>query len=111
VFFEGDHMPHLDTILELPKGWGIAYFERPKDFIKVYEKLRGHACVMGGIPVTLLHSGTPEKVEEYVRKLLEATASNEGLIPAPGVAEIAPEVPDANIRAFINAALKYSAKK
>ncbi len=107
VFFEGDHMPHVDTILELPKGWGIAYFERPKDFIKVYEKLRGHSCVMGGIPVSLLHSGTPKKIDEYVKKLLKATAPNEGLILAPGVAEITPETPDANLKALINAALKY----
>jgi len=28
VFFEGDHSPHVDTILELPKGWGVGYFER-----------------------------------------------------------------------------------
>lgn len=111
VFFEGDHMPHIDTILELPKGWGIGMFERPRDFIKVYEKLKGHTCVMGGIPVTLLQSGTPEKIEEYVRKLIEATAPNEGLILAPGVAEVASETSNENIRAFINAVLKYSTRR
>lgn len=28
VFFEGHHDAHLETILDLPKGWGIAYFEK-----------------------------------------------------------------------------------
>jgi len=57
VFFEGRHEQHLETILELPKGWGVAYFEKT-DVVKAKEVLKDHTCVMGGIPISLIASGT-----------------------------------------------------
>lgn len=108
VFCEGDHSPHVDTLLELPKGWGIAWFERPKNFIKVWEKLKGHTTVMGGVPVPLLVGGTPEKIEEYIKNLLNQVKLEGGFILSPGVAFGLPRgTPIANVRAYINAALKY----
>jgi uroporphyrinogen-III decarboxylase len=108
IFFRGDHSPHIDTILELPRGWGIGYFERPKDFIKdVWRKLKGHTVVMGGIPNTLLREGTPEKIDEYVKNLLREVGPEPGFILAPGVEEIEPTTPTINVKALINAALKY----
>ncbi|MHA1581555.1 MAG: uroporphyrinogen decarboxylase family protein, partial [Candidatus Baldrarchaeia archaeon] len=108
IFFEGDHTPHVDTILELPKGWGVAWFERPRDFIKdVWEKLKGHTCVMGGVPTNLLIGGTPEKIEEYVKNLLNQTKSEGGFILSTGIAELPKETPKQNVRAYVNAALKY----
>jgi hypothetical protein len=65
VFFEGHHEPHLETILELPKGWGIAYFEKT-DVVKAKEILKDHSCVMGGLPITLLVGGTPASID-YTR--------------------------------------------
>lgn len=106
ILFEGDHTPHLDTILELPKGWGIGVFERV-DILKVWSKLKGHTCVAGGIPTSLLVGGTPEKIEDHVRKLLEEVRGEGGFVLAPGVAEVDPATPDANLRAMINAVLKY----
>ena len=106
VLFEGDHTPHLDTILELPKGWGIGVFERA-DIRKVWEKLKGHTCVAGGITPGQLTGWSPEKIEEYVKKLIEDLAPEGGFILAPGVAEIDPAIPDANLKALINAVLKY----
>lgn len=107
VFFEGDHTPHLDTILELPKGWGIGWFERPRDFMEVWRKLKGHTVVMGGVPLGLICGGPPEKIEEHVKKILEEVKPDGGFILAPGVADIPPETPEANIRALVNALLKY----
>ncbi|MEM0100199.1 MAG: uroporphyrinogen decarboxylase family protein [Desulfurococcaceae archaeon] len=106
ILFEGDHTPHLETILELPKGWGIGVFERA-DIRKVKEVLGGHTCIAGGIPTSLLIGGTPEKIEEYVKKLIEDVGKDGGFILAPGVAEVDPSTPEANIRSLINAVLKY----
>jgi len=106
VFFEGDHYPHVDTILELPKGWGIGWFERPRDFLKVWEKLKGHTVVMGGIPVSLMVSGTPEKIEEHVKKIIDAVKPEGGFILAPA-AELPRGTPVENVRALINAVEKY----
>ncbi len=47
VFFEGQHEQHLETILDLPRGWGVAYFEKT-DVVKAKELLKNHTCVMGG---------------------------------------------------------------
>jgi hypothetical protein len=107
MLIEGDHTPHLDTLLELPKGWGIGWFEKPKNFIKVWETLKGHTIVMGGVPTTLLISGTPEKIEEYVKNLLNNIKPEGGFIVAPTVMDLPKETPIANIRAFINAVEKY----
>ncbi|MEM0368577.1 MAG: uroporphyrinogen decarboxylase family protein [Desulfurococcaceae archaeon] len=106
VLFEGDHTPHLETILELPKGWGIGVFERA-DIRKVRKVLKGHTCIAGGIPLSLLLHATPEKIDSYVRELIRDVAPEGGFVVSPSIADIPPEVPDANLRALINAVLKY----
>jgi uroporphyrinogen-III decarboxylase len=106
VLFEGDHTPHLDTILELPRGWGIGVFERG-DIRKIKKRLEGHTCVAGGITPGQLIGWSPEKIEEYIKKLIEDLAPGGGFVIAPGVAEIDPATPSENLRALINAVLKY----
>ena len=110
VFFEGDHTPHLETLLELPKGWGIAWFEKT-DLRKAKKVLDGHTCIMGGIPTNLLLSATPEKIEKYVKEIISDLAPGGGYILSTGVADIPPETPIANLRALINAVLKYGSYK
>lgn len=107
VFFEGDHLPHVETILELPKGWGIAWFERPRDFLKVWETLKGHTTVMGGVPVSLIAGSTPERIDEYIKNLLNQIKPEGGFMLSPGVNELPAGTPIANVKAYINAALKY----
>lgn len=109
VFFEGDHLPHVETILELPKGWGIAWFEKPRDFVAVWEKLKGHTTVQGGVPLSLIAGGTPEKIDEYVKNLMARIKPEGGFILSPGTIELPAGTAIANLRAYINAALKYGA--
>jgi len=106
VFFEGRHDAHLETILELPKGWGVAYFEKT-DVVKAKKLLQGHACVMGGIPISLIVGGTPAEIEKYVKNLLEQVKPGGGFILAPGIATAPKETPVENIRALIEAVEKY----
>ena len=106
VFFEGQHEHHLETLLELPKGWGVAGFEKT-DVVKAKELLKGHTCIMGGLPVSLLVSGTPETIDEYVKNLLEKVKLGGGFILASGVGSIPVEVPIENVTAIIEAVEKY----
>ncbi|MFO7151873.1 MAG: uroporphyrinogen decarboxylase family protein [Bacillota bacterium] len=106
VFFEGKHDPHLETILELPKGWGIAYFEKT-DVVKAKEVLKGHTCVMGGLPMSLIVGGTPEQIDEHVKNLLEKVKPGGGFILAPGVSTAPRETPAENIKALAEAVEKY----
>ncbi|MCF6096489.1 hypothetical protein L1766_05625 [Thermovorax subterraneus] len=106
VFFEGRHDAHLETILELPKGWGIAYFEKT-DVVKAKQLLKGHTCVMGGIPVGLLVGGTPEKIKEYIKNLLEQVKPGGGFILAAGVGSVPADTPVENLKAVIEAVELY----
>jgi len=110
ILFEGDHTPHLDTLLELPKGWGIGVFEKG-DIKMIKKKLEGHTIVAGGLSNAFLISATPEKIEEYVKNLLKDVAPGGGFILAPGVAEVDPAVPDVNLKAVINTVLKYGTRR
>ncbi|GLI19903.1 hypothetical protein TSYNTROOL_16180 [Tepidanaerobacter syntrophicus] len=106
VFFEGYHDAHLETILELPRGWGIAYFEKT-DVIKAKEVLKNHTCVMGGLPISLLVSATPQEIDKYVKNLLEKVKPDGGFILSPNIGTAPRETPVENISALINAVEKY----
>lgn len=86
-------------MLELPKGWGLGLFEKG-DIRKIKRVLEGHTCIVDGIPVSLLLHATPEKVEEYVKRLIEDISPGGGLILTTGVVEIPPEAPNANLIAL-----------
>jgi uroporphyrinogen-III decarboxylase len=106
VFFEGRHDAHLETILELPKGWGVAYFEKT-DVVKAKKLLQGHTCIMGGIPMGLVNGGTPAEIDEYIKNLIEQMKPGGGFILAPGVNVAPADTPLENIRAVIEAVEKY----
>jgi len=107
VFFEGDYTPFINTIKELPKGWGIAWFEKT-DIRKAKEILGGHTCILGGIPISLLISGTPNKIKDYVKKLLEDIKPGGGVILSSNIAlGLTKEVPLENIKTLINTVKRY----
>ncbi|MEM1586730.1 MAG: uroporphyrinogen decarboxylase family protein [Candidatus Bathyarchaeia archaeon] len=99
VFFEGWHDAHLETILDLPRGWGVALFEKT-DVRKAKKVLAGHTCVMGGVPSSLLLEASPDKVKEYIKNLLKEVKVGGGFILANSV-EIPKDVPSENLRALI----------
>lgn len=106
VFFEGKHEPHLETILDLPAGWGVAYFEKT-DVVKAKEVLKDHTCIMGGVPVSLIVTGTPHSIDAYVKDLLEKMKPGGGFILSPSVGNAPRGTPVENIRALIEAVEKY----
>lgn len=105
IFYEGDQTPHLETMLEAPKGKTVAYFERA-DLRKAKEVLGGHTCIMGGMPGSLLVGGTPGKVEEYVKELLEDLKPGGGFALAPAEASSLDVKPE-NLKAMTDAVKKY----
>lgn len=90
-----------------PKGWGIAHFERPRDFTAVWEKLKGHTTIVGGVLISLMASGIPKQIDEYVKNLVAKIKPKGGFILSPRVSELSVDTSVANVRAYINAALKY----
>ncbi len=72
-----DHL--LDTLLELPKGKAIAWFDRTSP-IKAKEIIGNHMCIAGGISPALLIGGTQEEVDTHVKSLVEEMKNASGFI-------------------------------
>ena len=105
-FAEGNYMPRLDTIRDMPDGKVIWYFET-MDMGKAKEVFRGNACIAGNLPVSVLCTGTPSEVKEACRKLIETCAPGGGYI-LTAAASVNEGNPD-NFRAMMEAAKEYGA--
>jgi uroporphyrinogen-III decarboxylase len=105
IFYEGYHDAHLETILELPRGKTVSRFEKT-DLKRAKEVIGDHSCIVGGPPSSLFIGGTPAKVEEYVRGLLEDVKPGGGFILSPAVSIPGNARPE-NVRALLRAAERY----
>ncbi|MDE4908155.1 hypothetical protein L0665_05975 [Methanogenium marinum] len=106
VFFEGRHDAHLETLLDLPKGKIIAVFDKT-DPRKVRDVLGDHVILSSGPPNSLLIGGTPQKVDDYMKSMLDDCKEG-GLLIFPGVdGGISGEAKPENVRAVIDAVKKY----
>lgn len=92
VFFNGDCTSRLKYLLELPPGRVLIHFEKT-DIFKAKEVLRGHMCIEGNVPVSLLQTGTAREVTDYCRKLIDVVGRGGGLIMSSSapVDEVKPE--------------------
>ncbi|TFF63751.1 MAG: hypothetical protein EU521_00445 [Promethearchaeota archaeon] len=77
--FQGRYDHLLDTLLELPEGKVILWFDKT-DLSKVKEVVGDKYCIAGGIPSSLLIGGTPEKVTQHVKDTLEKFKPGGGFI-------------------------------
>ncbi|NTU60634.1 MAG: uroporphyrinogen decarboxylase, partial [Deltaproteobacteria bacterium] len=70
VFVEGDFTSRLKYLADVPPGKVCYHFERtPIETAKA--ALRERACVRGGVPLSLLATGTPGEVRALCRRLIE----------------------------------------
>lgn len=108
LYCEGDYTPRLKYIKDVPQGKVVYHFERV-DMAKAKEVLGGTACIMGGLPNSLLVSGTPEEVKEYCKRLVDVAGKDGGYIMAPGalVDEAKPE----NLKAMFDFTHEYGVYK
>jgi hypothetical protein len=83
MFAEGSYESRLEIIRDLPKGRAIWYFDRT-DMARAKEALGDVACLMGNVPVSLIHSGTTQEVEAYCRKLIDTAGRGGGYILTTG---------------------------
>lgn len=106
VLFEGRHDAHLETLLEAPKGKVVGVFEKT-DPRKVREVLGNHVILVSGPTNSLLIGGTPQKVEEFMKKLLEDCKEG-GMMIWPGVdGGLSRDAKPENVKAMLNAVKKY----
>jgi len=103
-FAEGDYMPRLDTIRDMPKRSVVWHFEA-MDMAIAKEVIGKDNCIAGNLPASILCTGTPAQVKEGCRKLIEICAPGGGYI-LTGAAAIDSGNPD-NLRAMTEAAKEY----
>ena len=81
-FFEGIYTSRLKYLTELSKGKVLGIFDNT-DIHKAKEILGGSMCITGLMPVSLLQFGTPEKIREYSRELIDVVGKDGGFIMGP----------------------------
>lgn len=105
LFAEGSYASRLKIIRNLPRGKTIWYFDYT-DMALAKEILGDIACIMGNVPVALIHAGTEEETIAYCRKLIDTAGKGGGFILATG-AGIDKKAKVENVRAMIRCAKEY----
>ena len=79
IYTEGKYDTRIDCLTEVPPGKVFYHFE-DVDMAVVKKKLGGIACISGGFPAALLDWGTPEKVRDEAKRILDICAPGGGFI-------------------------------
>jgi len=105
-FLEGDYTPRLKYLAELPPGKVAGHFDIV-DKKKVKEIIGDTMCFWGNVPASLLVTGTPDKVKDYVKELIDIFADNGGLIVDGSVDGVPPDSKPENVEAMTEAVFEY----
>jgi len=103
-FFEGEYSTRLDIIKDIPPGKACYKFETV-DMAKAREVLGEGVCLRGGVPASLLVTGTPQAVKEHCRKLISVVARQGAFImdSASALDDAKPE----NVKALFDATREF----
>jgi hypothetical protein len=103
-FAEGGYNQRMDYMNEMPKG-AVAWMIDRSDMKELKKKVGGNCCLIGNVPSSILHAGTPADVDKLVKELIDDAATGGGYMLATGTVtdEARPEM----IKAMIEAGLKY----
>lgn len=106
LFVEGAYDKRLDIIAEsgLPEGKTVWYFDRT-DMAAAKEKFGSWACIGGNIPASIFKAGTPQQMEDAVKKLIDTAGPGGGYFICPGA--IIDDAEPANVHAYLKTAKEY----
>ncbi len=79
MFWEGDFTTRLEYLLELPPGKTLHRFDRT-DLVRARKVLGGHQCFGGGIPPSLLQTGSVQDVKDHCKRLIDTLAPDGGFV-------------------------------
>ncbi len=108
LFIEGGYNSRLEIIKDLPKGKVIYWVDRT-DMAKAKKILGDVGCIGGNVPPDLLAVGTPQQIEEYVKKLIDTVGKGGGYILGNGT--VIDEAKPENIHAMIDTTKEYGIYK
>ena len=104
VFLEGNFTSKLEYLLDFPKGKMLIRLDTT-DIYRAKEVLKGHLCIQGNVPSSLLQTGTIQAVKDYCKNLIDTVGKDGGFILSPrsSTDEVKPE----NLRAMIDFTREY----
>jgi len=107
-FVEGEYTSRLEFLADVPPGKVCYRFENV-DFARAKEILKGHACIEGGMPISLMCTGTPEDVKARCKQMIDTVGKDGGYIMNAGVG--LDNAKEENIRAMIDFTKEYGVYK
>ena len=78
-FAEGNYIPRLEIIQDMPHASMAWYFEY-MDMKRAKETVGKNNCIVGNLPITIMVTRTPEDVKKGCRQLIEDCAPGGGYI-------------------------------
>lgn len=105
AFYEGAWDDRLEYLMELPKGKTAGWFQK-SDIFKVKEVVGDTMCIVGGMPNSLLISGTAAEIREHTHKLCEVVGKGGGYIMSTSVGEMSGCKPEL-VEEWVEATRKY----
>jgi hypothetical protein len=104
MFAEGGYNTRIETVKDFPKGSVVWWFDQT-DMAKAKKVLGDKFCIQGNVPSSLICTGTPGKVKEYCRKLIEDCGDGGGYYLGAGCIPDDPKLE--NIQAMMAAVKEY----
>ena len=105
VFYEGIWDRRLQYLAELPRAKTAGWFQA-SDIFKVKEIVGNTMCIIGGMPNSLLVSGTIAEVQERTRKVCQTVGKGGGFIMSTQVGEMSGSQPPL-VKAWVEATRRY----
>jgi uroporphyrinogen-III decarboxylase len=78
-FAEGNYIPRLEAIQNMPRASMVWYFEY-MDMARAKATVGRNNCIAGNLPISVVVTGTPQDVREGCRQLIETCAPGGGYI-------------------------------
>jgi len=97
---DGNWLPMLPYLKELPRGSFIIELDGDTDIVKAYEILKGHGVIRGDVPPAIMAFGTVDDVKNYCAKLVDL-AMGGGFIIGTGC-EVPLNTPIENYKALLD---------
>jgi len=106
LFAEGGYNQRLDIITDpdIPAGTTVWMFDQT-DMREVKKRFTGWACFCGNVPSSVLNMATPQKVGDFVKRLIDEVGQDGGYILANGA--VIDEAKPENLHAMINTCKEY----
>jgi len=108
VFTEGNYNTRLEQLCDVPPGKVVYMFEKV-DMKRAKETVGKVACINANLPTALLMYGTPEKISDETKKLLDICAPGGGFMMDTSIP--IDKCPKENLHAMFDTVHKYGSYK